>query len=153
MTEIEPNLFVGTREDAASLGAEVPADWCCISVTEYRAKYGRGEELPNEPRGAIELPFMLQEGAARKEALDAIALAIDDAIVFGKRVIVHCVHAHERSPLAVAWYLAWTGRMTLEAAHELVVARHPPAEDRLRWVEGIRPGNRDASATSEGARE
>jgi hypothetical protein len=142
VTEIEPNLFVGTREDAAALGTAVPPDWCCISVTEYRAKYGRGEELPNEPSGALELPFMIT-GQADPVVLDRIAKLVGDQLRSGKRVLVHCVHAHERSPLAIMWYLAWTGRMTLEIAYTAVMAKHPSTENRLKWVDGVRPGNRN----------
>lgn len=138
MTEVEPNLFVGTAVAAASLGPDVPPDWCVISVTEYRAKYGRGEELPDEPNGALEFPFMIT-GAADNGALDRMARVIDAQLKAGKKVLVHCVHAHERSPLAVAWYLAWTGRLTMEAAYRFVKARHPSTEDRLQWLNGLRP--------------
>lgn len=143
LSEIEPRLFVGTREDAAALGTIVPPDWCCISVTEYRAKYGRVEELPNEPLGAIELPFM-QTGEADPAMLDQIAATIDQQLGLGKRVLVHCVHAKERSPLAIAWYLAWAGSVTLETAYASVAKKHPLTEDRLKWVKRARPRGRTA---------
>jgi len=137
-TEIQPNLFVGTREAATALGADVPADWCCISVTEYRAKYGRGEELPNEPNGAMEFPFMLS-GTADNTMLDRMAKVIHAQLAAGKKVLVHCVQAHERSPLAIAWYLAWTGERTMEDAYALVRSRHVETEDRMRWIGSLRP--------------
>lgn len=147
-SEIEDRLFVGTRENAADLGPAVPAGWSCISVTEYRAKYGRSEELPDEPRGAIELPFM-QTGKADAAVLDQIAETIERELAAGKRVLVHCIHAHERSPLAIAWYLHWTGRFaTLEIAYAHVVKKHPATEDRLRWVRGVRPGRRSVLAAA-----
>jgi protein-tyrosine phosphatase len=141
MTEIVPKLFVGTREDAAALGPAVPLDWCCICVTEYRAKYGRSEELPNEPEGAIELPFM-QTGKADPAMLDQIAALIDQQLGLGKSVLVHCVQAQERSPLAIAWYLAWTGSATLETAYASVAKKHPLTEDRIKWVKSARPRGR-----------
>jgi hypothetical protein len=141
LSEIEPRLFVGTREDAAALGPIVPADWCCISVTEYRAKYGRAEELPNEPLGAIELPFM-QTGKADAAVLDEIATTIERELSAGKNVLVHCVHAHERSPLAIMWYLAWREGLLLEIAHARVAAKHPSTENRLKWVQGLNPCRR-----------
>jgi hypothetical protein len=140
MIEIIPQLFVGTREDAAALGAEVPSEWTCISVTEYRAAYGHAEELPNEPLGSIDAPFMLSEGATRGEALDKIAETIAASMTIGKKILVHCVHAHERSPLAIAWYLIWSGQAaTLEVAYAHVSRRHPETENRLKWVQGIYP--------------
>lgn len=140
-SEIEPRLFIGTRENAAALGPSVPPNWCCISVTEYRAKYGHSEELPNEPQGAIELPFM-RTGKADAAVLDQIAATIEREITAGKNVLVHCVHAHERSPLAITWYLAWREGLLLEVAHARVVAKHPPTQNRLRWVQGISPCQR-----------
>ena len=57
-TAILPNLFLGTREDAEALGERVPDNWTCISVTEYRSRYKCTEELPLEPIGSLDMPFM-----------------------------------------------------------------------------------------------
>ena len=139
MTEVVPQLFIGTRFDAEALGAEVPAHWLVISVTEYRARYGRAEELPNEPTGALDVPFML-EGTASPKLLDAIAEAIACGLDAGRNVLVHCVHAHERSPLAVAWYLVWSGQAgNIAAAYELVQRKHPRTERRDHWLVGAEP--------------
>jgi protein-tyrosine phosphatase len=142
MTEIISNLFVGTRDDAAKLAVNgrVPQGWTVISVTEYRAKYGRSEECPNEPRGALEFPFMEGGAPANPMVLDRCADMIHRCLLGGEKVLVHCVHAHERSPLAIAWFLAWRGHCpTLEEAVTYVVNKHPQTENRLRWVEGMRP--------------
>ena len=139
MTEIIPNLFVGTPEDAAALGAVVPDGWTCISVTEYRARYGRAGEFPNEPVGSVDLPFMLP-GYAEPHVLDAISEIIKSRLRVGNRVLVHCVHAHERSPLAIVWHLARMGLApTIEAAHEAVLAKHPTTERRTHWLRGAIP--------------
>jgi hypothetical protein len=139
VNEIIPSLFVGTREDAAALGATVPISWECISVTEYRAIYGRNEECPNEPVGSIDLPFM-KTGTADPAILNAIAETIAAALDAGKRVLVHCVHAHERSPLAIVWYLVWSGQATsLESAYEHMTRKHPSTELRLKWLRGSIP--------------
>ena len=108
-TEILPNLFVGTREDAEALGERVPDDWACISVTEYRSRYKRKEELPREPIGSLDMPFMADwpgEWHADPHKLDLIAETIWWRLQAGKKVLVHCIHAQERSPLMGAWYLA-----------------------------------------------
>ena len=134
MTEIFPNLFVGTREDAAALGAVVPPHWLCLAVTEYR------DELPNEPAGSIDMQFMDREhGCAMIDKLDAIAEQIDLGLGC-RKVLVHCVHAHERSPLAIVWYLAWSGRFSsIEAAYEHVCKLHPSTERRDKWLRGATP--------------
>jgi hypothetical protein len=133
-SEILSNLFVGTREDAEALGTAVPADWTCIAVTEYRARYGRKEELPHEPNGSIDMPFM-RSGKADPVILDAIAETIWRSLLHGKKTLVHCVHAHERSPLAIAWYLVWAGLApTIEVAYAAIVRVHPSTERRDRWL-------------------
>lgn len=141
MVEVVSHLFLGTREDAEALGAEVPPSWSCISVTEHRAAYGREEELPREPRGAIDLPFMLVDGALRERALDEIAETIAAALDSGRRVLVHCVKADERSPLAIAWYLAWAGIASWPyTAYGVVRDLHHSTEVRSGWVRGLIPG-------------
>src|SRR5271156_1252644 len=101
-TEILPGLFLGTREDAEALGASVPDDGACLSVTEYRSRYGRKEELPREPKGSLDLPFMtdIPDGwHADRHKLDLIAETIWWRLQIGKKVLVHCIHAQERSPI------------------------------------------------------
>jgi hypothetical protein len=135
MTEIIPKLFVGTREDAVALGAVVPPYWLCLAVTEYR------NELPSEPIGSIDMQFMDRKlGCAMIDKLDAIAEQIELGLGSFRKVLVHCVHAHERSPLAIVWYLAWSGRfLTIDAAYEYVVKVHPGTERRDKWLRGATP--------------
>lgn len=142
-TEIAAGLFLGTREDAVALGAQVPSDWACISVTEYRSRYGRKEELPNEPAGSLDLPFMVDSPTgwhADRFKLDLVAETICLRRLEGKRVLVHCVHGQERSPLAVAWYLAWAGTATsVKQAYERVAHLHERTERRDTWLRGAVP--------------
>ena len=142
-TEVLPNLFCGTREDAEALGARVPDDWACISVTEYRSRYKRKEELPNEPVGSLDLPFMVDwpDGwHACPHKLDLIAETIWWKLQIGKKVLVHCIHAQERSPLTVAWYLVWSDAVpTIDRAYALVAKRHVRTERRDKWLRGASP--------------
>lgn len=136
-TEIVPGLYVGIAADAAALGPVVPSYWRIISVTEYRAKYGRSEECPNEPVGpyALDLPFMHVAGGRRKAVLETIADHIELFLAGHKQVLVHCVHAHERSPLAIMYYLVRSGRVhDIDAAYAFVKSKHPPTEDRRSWL-------------------
>jgi hypothetical protein len=139
-TEIIPKLYLGKREDAEALGVCVPDDWACFSVTEYRSRYGRKEELPREPEGSLDMPFMADRPNgwhADPHKLDLIAESIWWKLQLGKKVLVHCIQGQERAPLAVTWYLAWSGEApTLMRAYELVAALHPRTERRENWVRG-----------------
>jgi hypothetical protein len=142
-TEIISGLHVGTREDAESLGTRVPGDWACISVTEYRSRYKRTEELPREPDGSLDMPFMTDVPGgwhADRHKLDLIAETIGWRLLHGKKVLVHCIHAQERSPIAVAWYLAWSGSApSLARAYDAVARLHPRTERRDKWLRGASP--------------
>ena len=139
-TEIVPNLFIGTREDAEALGEHLPDNWVCISVTEYRSRYKRTEELPLEPVGSLDLPFMADwpDGwHADPHKLDLIAETIWWKIQLGKKVLVHCIHGQERSPIAVAWYLAWSGAApSITHAYEMVAKLHARTQRRDKWLRG-----------------
>jgi len=145
-TEIIPRLFLGTREDAEALSPSVPDDWACFSVTEYRSRYKRKEELPNEPAGSLDLPFMtdVPDGwHADPHKLDLIAETIWWRLLHGKKVLVHCIHGQERSPLMIAWYLAWSGEApSISSAYELVARLHPRTERRDKWLRGASPKKR-----------
>lgn len=145
-TEVIPRLFLGTREDAETLGIVVPEDWACVSVTEYRSRYKRKEELPNEPDGSLDMPFMTDVPNgwhADRHKLDLIAETIWWRLQSGKKVLVHCIHGQERSPLAVAWYLAWCGEVSsLSRAYEIVEKRHPRTERRDKWLRDATPTRR-----------
>jgi hypothetical protein len=145
-TEVLPNLYVGTREDAEALGPRVPDDWACLSVTEYRSRYKRTEELPREPDGSLDMPFMADWPGgwhADPHKLDLIAETIWWKIQLGKKVLVHCIRAQERSPLAAAWYLAWSGAApSMKRAYETIAKIHPLTERRDKWVRGAEPRSR-----------
>jgi hypothetical protein len=157
-TEILPNFFIGTREDAEALGTRVPDDWICISVTEYRSRYGRKEELPREPVGSLDLPFMADwpDGwHADPHKLDLIAETIWWKLQIGKKVLVHCIHAQERAPLTGVWYLAWSGTApSIARAYETVARLHPRTERRDKWLRGASPKKRrpELSALLDAAR-
>lgn len=139
-TAILPNLFLGTREDAEALGELLPDDWACISVTEYRSRYKRTEELPLEPVGSLDMPFMVDwpDGwHADPHKLDLIAETIWWKLQLGKKVLVHCIHAQERAPLATTWYLAWSGAApSIARAYEMVAKLHARTERRDKWLRG-----------------
>jgi hypothetical protein len=159
-TEILPNFFIGAREDAEALGTRVPDDWTCISVTEYRSRYGRKEELPHEPVGSLDMPFMADRPGgwhADPHKLDLIAETIWWRLQIGKKVLVHCIHAQERAPLTAVWYLAWSGEASsIDHAYEIVAKLHPKTQRRdNKWLRGVAPKRRrpELGALLEVARE
>lgn len=145
-TEILPKLFLGGREEAEALGPRVPDDWACVSVTEYRSRYKRKEELPREPDGSLDMPFMIDwpDGwHADPHKLDLIAETIWWRLQLGKKVLVHCIHGQERAPLVITWYLAWNGNASsLSRAYETVAQLHPRTERRTKWLRGATPKKR-----------
>lgn len=145
-TEILPNLFLGARADAEALGTRVPDDWACLSVTEYRSRYNRTEELPREPDGSLDMPFMADRPNgwhADPHKLDLIAETIWWRLQTGKKVLVHCIHGQERGPLAVTWYLAWSGEApSITSAYATVAKLHPRTERRDKWLRGALPKKR-----------
>lgn len=146
-TEIVPSFFIGTREDAEALGPRVPHDWACISVTEYRSRYKRTEELPNEPVGSLDMPFMADwpnGWHADPHKLDLIAETIWWKIQTGKNVLVHCIRAQERAPLTAVWYLVWSGMApSIAHAYATVIKLHPRTERRDdKWLRGATPAKR-----------
>ena len=142
-TEIIPRLFLGGREDAEALGPRVPDDWACVSVTEYRSRYKRREELPSEPEGSLDMPFMVDAPDgwyADPHKLDLIAETIWWRLQIGKKVLVHCIHAQERTPLVVAWYLSWSGAApSMAQAYATVERLHPRTKRRDKWLRGATP--------------
>jgi len=144
-TAVIPGLFLGTREDAEAFGDRVPDGWACISVTEYRKRYNRAEELPREPSGSLDMPFMMDTPngwCVDRHKLDLIAETIWHRRLEGKSVLVHCIQAQERSPIAVAWFLAWSGHSaSLTQAYDLVARLHPRTERRDKWIQGATPGS------------
>jgi len=142
-TEVIPRLFLGGRRDAEALGPRVPDDWACVSVTEYRSRYKRREELPYEPKGSLDMPFMMDgpDGwHADPHKLDLIAETIWWRLQIGKKVLVHCIHAQERTPLVIAWYLAWSGESpSMARAYDTVARLHPRTKRRDKWLRGATP--------------
>src|SRR5206468_12588017 len=96
MNEIIPNLFLGDRNDATNLDEFVTEEWRVIAVTEYI------NENPREPKGAEIITFMVFEEERRPLYLNLISKKVDGYLKDNKKVLLHCVHGHERSPLAMA---------------------------------------------------
>jgi protein-tyrosine phosphatase len=138
MDEIIPGLYLGNRLDAESLGKSVPDDWRVICVAARH-------ETPNEPKGAIIVGVLFynenKEMWVEPGLLDIVSGYISDWLSQGKKVLLHCIEGHERSPLATAWHLVRIGHSKdLNEAYDFVISKHPQAERRLYWLpKEVRP--------------
>jgi hypothetical protein len=143
MDEIIKNLYLGDYQDALMMAYSswktssggirppIPDGWQYLAVTEYQ------NETPLEPWGAVVSPFMgfaPKSDEARVEVLDNNAMLILYWISKEKRVLVHCSHGHERSPLQVVWYLHKYDGMSLDDAYDFVVKKHPTTARRIYWI-------------------
>ena len=123
ISEIVPGLSLGTF-DAAQ--ATISDFVICVHENPVVLTTPNG-------RGAW-IPIMESEGRASHGRLAAVATLIDAELLAGRRVLVHCHHGVERSPLAVAWFLTTKHGMTIDSAYRLVMERHPRTQDRRRWL-------------------
>ena len=115
-SEIISNLFVGDLQDAQKFSGTI------ISVLP---------DVPDgEPAQAIHMP-LLADGIASMEKTAAL---IDELLMRGDRVLVHCEEGCERAPLMVAWFLKTRRSMTLDRAYALLKSRRPIVQDRRRWL-------------------
>jgi len=81
------------------------------------------------------LPFACEKGK-----LDFLTNWIDRWIhTEPGRLIVHCLHGEDRSPLVVAWYLYRFRDMTMDEAYEKIRLVRPTANDRRDWIVTITP--------------
>jgi protein-tyrosine phosphatase len=118
VTEIIENLFVGDMVDARA-----GFDGLIICVLE--------EKPFDEPADATWIPF-LADGV---HSLEVTADIIDDALVGGRAVLVHCGAGSARAPLAVAWFLTRRREMSLDEAYTLLRSRRPIVRDRRSWMQ------------------
>ena len=115
-SEIILNLFVGDLQDAQKFAGTI------IGVLP---------DVPDgEPAQAIHMPLLV-DGIASMEKTAAL---IDELLMRGDRVLVHCEEGCERAPLVVAWFLKTRRSMTLDRAYALLKSRRPIVQDRRRWL-------------------
>jgi protein-tyrosine phosphatase len=123
--EITPGIFVGEDHDCD------PFDGVAICVTDGPLWGHRCLHIPILKYGDGPAPDYV---SADRKQLALVTKSINAARHVGLPVLVHCAAGIERSPLAVAWYIAHQRNIPLEAAYEIVKAKHPITQDRRYWV-------------------
>lgn len=80
-------------------------------------------------------------GKVSRLMLDETAIWIDEQLVEGRLVLIHCSGGLHRSPLVVVWWLHTRKNMTIEEAYALVQSLRPEVERRDHWLKGIKVNN------------
>lgn len=139
-TEILPNLYIGTVEDARNFKrgvfplVEARHDPLIICVLNQWPWNGNPDALwiPLVVADADNLEKPIQ---VLPQNLALITAKIGDVWERGGIVLVHCREGIERSPLAVAWYLHRYGMICpLDEAYALIRERRPEVVDRRAWL-------------------
>lgn len=92
----------------------------------------------DNPKANVQLPLL--PFACEKSKLDFLTNWINHWIHNEPgRLVVHCFHGLDRSPLVIAWYLYRFRDMTLDEAYEKIRLVRPTVNDRRDWVVTIAP--------------
>lgn len=123
--QIIPNLFIGDLDDAHKFRQHKP-DGVILCVLENR---------PNtEPFKAYHIPVITNSGHIHTEQLDHIAFFLESLLKTGADVLVHCAAGIERSPLTVAYYIAYSKGISIHEAYKIVKRGRPQTQDRSGWL-------------------
>lgn len=68
------------------------------------------------------------------ENIDLVSSIIQNHIMSGEKVLVHCIGGMERSPLAITWYLHKNAGVSLTDAFDFVKKKRPQALSRIQWL-------------------
>lgn len=68
------------------------------------------------------------------ENIDLVSTLIQNHVMSGDKVLVHCIGGMERSPLAVTWYLHKNAGVPLTDAFDYVKKKRPQALNRIQWL-------------------
>ncbi len=127
--EIIKNVWVGDLEDAKVW----EGNKICV-LEHYPANYS--------PKNSVLIPILSQEHVHLKqedaevlmENIDLVSSVIQNHIMAGEKVLVHCMGGMERSPLAVTWYLHKNAGVGINDAFDFVKKKRPQALNRIQWL-------------------
>src|SRR3990172_11102387 len=122
--KIIDNLFVGDLQDAKTFRDSKP-DGVILCVLERRPE--------EEPFKAYHIPIITQSDHVHTDQLDHIAFFLETLLAKRCDVLVHCAAGMERSPLAVAYFLAYSKGIPIEEAYKIVKRGRPQTQERTGW--------------------
>jgi len=128
--EIIKNVWVGDLDDARKW----EGNKICV-LESYPRDY-------LQRKNSLLIPILsdkhehLEESDAEvmMENIDLVSTIIQNHIMAGEKVLVHCMGGMERSPLAVTWYLHKNAGVPLTDAFDYVKTKRPQALNRIQWL-------------------
>lgn len=123
--EIIKNLYLGDLEDAKIFRRNKP-DGVIICVLENRPQ--------DEPFKAYHIPIITESDHVHTEQLDHIAFFLETLLTKNCEILCHCMAGMERSPLVVAYFIAYSKGIPLEEAYKIVKKGRPQTMDRTVWL-------------------
>lgn len=126
--EIAPGVFLGNWDDAVKF---VGTRFCVLDDAP--------EEMPPSTHVRI---YDEKADRADVNGLDRVVAGMKAARAKGDPVLVYCGHGIYRSPLAAAWYLKRTERVSLDEAYRRITALRPKAKPAAGWLGNVAELNR-----------
>lgn len=123
--KIIDHLYIGSLQDAIQFRQD-KLDAVILCVLENRPG--------NEPFKAYHIPIITESGHVHMDQLNHIAFFLEALLKKETDVLLHCAAGMERSPLAVAYYIAYSKGISIEEAYEIVKKGRPQTMDRRVWL-------------------
>lgn len=136
MTEIVPNLFLGSAEDALD-----PALTTGATVINVAREISKRSPYANR---YVHLPIKDKASERIDVFFDRAFEIIDDELAHGRRVLVHCFAGISRSATIVIAYLMKKNSWTYQRAHEFVRILRPQVDPNFGFVVQLYTYQRDA---------
>ena len=128
--EIIKNVWIGDLDDARKW----EGNKICV-LESYPRDY-------TQRKNSLLIPILSEphihleevDAEAIMENLDLVSTVIQNHIMAGEKVLIHCMGGMERSPLAVTWYLHKNAGVPLTDAFDYVKKKRPQALNRIQWL-------------------
>ncbi len=128
LSEIIPNLFVGSATDAKQFAVDHP-NAAILCVLEARPA--------DEPLKSMHVSILQpnpENSMANVKQLDICGLVIDHVLKMGGQIMIHCMAGIQRGPLTVVWYLSNLNKISIDEAYKIVKEKHPETEYDITWL-------------------
>lgn len=123
--QIIDHLYIGDLQDAETFRKNKP-EGVILCVLENRPT--------QEPFKAYHIPIITESGHVHTDQLDHIAFFLETLLAKKCEVLVHCAAGIERSPLAVAYFLAYSKGIPIEESYKIVKRGRPQTQERTIWL-------------------
>jgi|SRR5712664_133876 len=146
-TQILTNLFLGDAADAVEWAPTVGLDKRRAMVCVLEACPLNIASPPYHFH--IHLIGTASDNLVSPASLEAVSTILGYFRNKGWELLIHCGAGIERSPLAVAWYLAnhiaasWYQDhgidpiFTLDKAYKFIMSKRPQMQDRQQWIASV----------------